>query len=274
MKKITAVIIEDVETEAQALKLTINEELPAIEVVGIAHSYHSAIELILKLRPTILFMDIRLGGTYESFDVVNELYKNEFTRFVPVFVTAYGSEEYAVRTIDYAGAMYFRKPLSNEKLQKAMERIVSQLRLNTFNYDMNQEQVEQMLGQLRKNQSPERVAVRDEEGCQVMVKMEDVVYIMAELGKTFFILNNSEEIVSNETLKYHEEHFTKDYDFFRIHNAILLNLAYLKKYHHSSLTVYLNIDSNGFKPQKASQRQGKRLKDYLKLKDLNDFLDD
>ena len=259
MQEITAVIIEDVLTEVEALKLIIREELPTIKIIGEACSYKSGVELIMKTKPIVLFMDIKLGGTLESFDVINEVYQRGYTQFVPIFITAYGSEEYATKTIDYAGGQYFRKPLDNQKLQKAMQKILEQLTLNTFNFEINKAQIEQILEQLRSNKSPEKVSVRDDEGSQVMVEMKKVIYLEAEGGKTCFVLNNDELVTSNKNLKYYDDCFSKDYNFFRIHDSILLNLNFLKKYTHKTYLVQLITGAK----LKASQRQGKELKAYL-----------
>ena len=55
MDEVTAVIIEDVIKEMDALKYTIKEQFPHVNIVGEAYSYQSAIDLILRIRPLVIF---------------------------------------------------------------------------------------------------------------------------------------------------------------------------------------------------------------------------
>ncbi|MEY4540558.1 MAG: hypothetical protein RLZZ306_2315, partial [Bacteroidota bacterium] len=147
MESITAVIIEDIPEEMETLRMILEEEFPQIVILGTANSAESAVELIERTRPMLLFMDIKLGGDVESFDVIKQFYEKGFKRFIPIFMTAYGSESYAIEAMKYAniGARYFKKPISNEMVRNAVEGCLEQLVLNTFNFDLDFEKMQQIL---------------------------------------------------------------------------------------------------------------------------------
>jgi two-component system, LytTR family, response regulator len=142
MDEVTAVIIEDVIEEMDALKYMIHEQFPHVNILGEAYSYQSAIELILRTRPLVIFTDIRLGGDLEAFDVISHVKEQGFSRFIPVFITAYGTENYAIRGLKYFGGLYVKKPLNGDNIKEMMGDVFRKLQERTFNFDLNDEKME------------------------------------------------------------------------------------------------------------------------------------
>jgi two-component system LytT family response regulator len=92
---------------------------PAIEVVGEADHPDTALPLVESLRPDVLFLDIQMAGA-NAFDLLSRL--DDCPRIV--FTTAYS--EYAVRSFDYDTVDYLLKPISQERLAQAVERLLRQ----------------------------------------------------------------------------------------------------------------------------------------------------
>lgn len=116
MTVIDAVLVDD-EPPARALLRDLLSEHPEVRVVGEAGSVTEAADLIHRLRPSLVFLDIRLGRA-NGFDLLAQL-PQPAPRIV--FVTAYG--QYAVRAFDNEAVDYLLKPLEPARLRRTVERL-------------------------------------------------------------------------------------------------------------------------------------------------------
>ena len=116
MSSLDAVLVDD-EAPARALLRDLLGEHPQVRVVGEAGSVAEAAELIHRLRPGIVFLDIRLGRA-NGFELLSQL-PQPAPRVV--FVTAYG--QYAVRAFDNEAVDYLLKPLDPARLKRTVDRL-------------------------------------------------------------------------------------------------------------------------------------------------------
>ncbi|MCD2422818.1 LytTR family DNA-binding domain-containing protein [Niabella pedocola] len=114
-----AVIIEDESLIAEEMKANIAAVADDVQVIEMLPSLKTARRWFMNnAAPDLLFMDIRLsdGLSFELFD--------EFTLNCPViFCTAY--EEYAIRAFKVNGVDYLLKPVQEEDLKKAIDKVRS-----------------------------------------------------------------------------------------------------------------------------------------------------
>src|SRR5689334_10411125 len=112
-----ALIIEDENLIAAEMRDTIARLAPDVEVLDILPSLKASRKWFMSnAEPDLLFLDIKLsdGLSFELFD--------QFALQCPViFCTAY--EEYAVRAFRVNGVDYLLKPVQEEELQKAIEKV-------------------------------------------------------------------------------------------------------------------------------------------------------
>jgi DNA-binding LytR/AlgR family response regulator len=112
-----ALIIEDEQLIAAEMQETIGTVAPDIEVLDIIPSLKAARKwLMANKEPDLLFMDIKLsdGISFELFD--------QFPLKCPIiFCTAY--EEYAIRAFKVNGVDYLLKPVQEEDLKKAINKV-------------------------------------------------------------------------------------------------------------------------------------------------------
>jgi len=112
-----AVIIEDERLVAEEMKSAIQQVAPHVDVICVLPSLKQARTwLDNNALPDFFFMDIKLadGISFELFDT------HKIT--VPViFCTAY--EEYAVRAFKVSGVDYLLKPVQEEELAIAIEKV-------------------------------------------------------------------------------------------------------------------------------------------------------
>lgn len=121
-----AVIIEDESLIADEMKATIAEVATDVQVQQVLPSLKAAKKWFMQNpEPDVLFMDIKLsdGLSFELF--------SQFDLKCPViFCTAY--EEYAIRAFKVNGVDYLLKPVQEDDLHKAIEKVRQQQRNKSF----------------------------------------------------------------------------------------------------------------------------------------------
>jgi two-component system, LytTR family, response regulator len=110
-----AVIVDD-ERLARAKLRAMLEHYPQISIAGEADSAEAAFRLINEERPDAVFLDIQMPGE-SGFDLVNRLERP--VRII--FVTAF--DEYAIRAFEINALDYLLKPVTQERLTRAVERL-------------------------------------------------------------------------------------------------------------------------------------------------------
>lgn len=113
---IKAIIVDDEAPARREMRRLLDAHAGAIAVVGEARDLDTARGLLLRTRPDVVFLDIRLGKTsgFELLDDVDE-------ETAVVFVTAY--DDYAVRAFDASAVDYLVKPVEPERLARSVARL-------------------------------------------------------------------------------------------------------------------------------------------------------
>lgn len=115
-----ALIADDEAHLAEHLRLRLNHVWPELEVLPLAGNGVEALRVINEEEPEVAFLDIRMPGLTGI-----ELAKRIDTRTHVVFVTAF--DQYAVEAFDREVVDYLLKPVSDERLAKAVERLQRKL---------------------------------------------------------------------------------------------------------------------------------------------------
>lgn len=126
------VLLVDDESLARQRLAKMLESLQGYTVVGEADNGAQALQRIQELKPDIVFMDIRMPGIdgLEAARVIASDAESFGCRVI--FTTAY--DEYALAAFDLQAVGYLLKPVSRDKLEKALEqaaRVVLQKRLGS-----------------------------------------------------------------------------------------------------------------------------------------------
>lgn len=119
----TALIAEDEPLLAQALQAELARAWPALQVLATVGDGEAAVAHALRLRPDVLFLDIRMPGQ-TGLQAAAEL-ADEWPEGVPfpalVFVTAF--DAYAVGAFEAQAVDYVLKPVQPERLARTVQRV-------------------------------------------------------------------------------------------------------------------------------------------------------
>jgi DNA-binding LytR/AlgR family response regulator len=111
----TAILAEDELPQRQELRAMLSELWPELNVLAECDDGLSALDAVQRLKPQVLFLDIRMPGV-SGLEVARAAGRDCHV----IFVTAY--EEYALRAFDEGAIDYLQKPVSRERLMRSIER--------------------------------------------------------------------------------------------------------------------------------------------------------
>ena len=118
--KASAVIADDEAHLAEHLRARLAQLWPELDVLPLAANGVEALRAINEEEPEVAFLDIRMPGLTGI-----ELARRIDMRTHVVFVTAF--DQYAVEAFDRDVADYLLKPVTDERLAKAVERLQRKL---------------------------------------------------------------------------------------------------------------------------------------------------
>jgi len=110
-----ALIVDD-ERLARAELTRLLRAHPEIEIAGEARNAEEALELIARLAPDLLFLDIQMPGM-SGFELLERLEQ------VPqvIFTTAY--DQYAIQAFEVCALDYLLKPIAPNRLAAALAKL-------------------------------------------------------------------------------------------------------------------------------------------------------
>lgn len=121
IRSITAVIIDDDPFASSHLKTLLRNKTTEVGVLAVANSAEQGLELITKLSPDVVFLDIEMPGM-NGFELLRRL---PTVNFDVIFTTSH--EHYAVKAIRYSAVDYLIKPIDASELQEAVAKVIVKL---------------------------------------------------------------------------------------------------------------------------------------------------
>lgn len=216
---IAAIIIDDELKGRKLLEVLIEKHCPMVNIIGQASSAKEGKELIEQLNPDLVFLDVEMPGG-SGFDLLNQL--NE-VNFSLIFTTAFN--QYAIKAIKFSAVDYLLKPIDEEELVKAVNKVVKKEKSRDIT-----DEVKNMIQHYQKPQSlNNKIALSTMEGLE-FVEIDKIIRCEADSKYTFVYVKDKKKLHVTKNLKEFEE-LLNEYNFFRIHHSHLVNLSYITKYH-------------------------------------------
>lgn len=121
MKKIRVLLVDDHALIRAGIRALL-ERVELLEVVGEAGDGHHALDLIEKLRPDVVLLDLTLPGL-SGFEVL-KITSEKFPKVHMIVLTAHDEEEYAFQALRAGAAGYLPKSAASSELRLAIEHVM------------------------------------------------------------------------------------------------------------------------------------------------------
>ncbi|MBU0676113.1 MAG: LytTR family DNA-binding domain-containing protein [Proteobacteria bacterium] len=226
MKPVRALIADDEAILRTHLRTTLTEIWPDLELCGEAENGIEARDLILKTRPDIAFLDIRMPGL-TGLEVAAEA--PEQCRIV--FITAY--DQYAIEAFDHAALDYLLKPLSVERLTKTVARLRQEIQAPPGSDHAFRSTVESLLRNLGKPVSPgflDWIKVRHGEGIKLL-PVDEISFFRASDKYTEVMTASAEHLIRISIKQLAEQ--LDPAKFWQIHRKTMVNVGKITKVNRS-----------------------------------------
>lgn len=251
---IRTVVVDD-ESPAREELVYILEKQKEVQVIGQASHGLEAINLNRKLKPDLIFLDIKMPKL-NGIEVANRLLKEPHVPYI-VFVTAY--EEYALEAFEVNAMDYILKPVCEERLQRGLNKIIDRMRNENRDY---YNRLNKLLEDLNSTESMNIISVYNS-GKLIPLEHKDIIYATVE-DKSTVIISTKGKFTINCTLGELDNRLNSLH-FFRSHKSYLINLDMIESiepWFNSTFNVKLkNID----KKLPVSRSQSKDFKDIMNI---------
>ncbi|MBX7053020.1 MAG: LytTR family DNA-binding domain-containing protein [Flavobacteriales bacterium] len=216
---IRAVLIDDEASNRDVLRKLLTRFCPEVEIVGEAAHANAGYELIHKVKPDLVFLDIQMPQG-NAFSMLNKFSTIDFRI---IFVTSY--DQYAVKAIKFSALDYLLKPVEVDDLIQAVERAKSTI-IKTENQTS---QVVHLLNNAKEVELEKSLAIHDR-GKVRFIRIGDIAFMESDVNYAIIHLQNGEKIVTSRILKELEE-VLEDYKLFlRINKSCIVNVNCVTQY--------------------------------------------
>jgi two-component system LytT family response regulator len=214
IQTLRALIIDD-EMSAILLLEEMLKKLDGITVLGFAQNIEDGLNFILKSRPDIIFLDIKLNEE-NGFELINKLKSYDIDPFI-VMVTGY--DQFGMEALKAGAFDYLLKPVDPNELLKVISRFrqkqptavhaepVRKIRFNTI-------------------------------GGFILVHPDEILFCQAEANYTDIILTNQNKHTISMNIGSIEKVLIKPL-FFRISRSAIINVRYLAEINRSKRACLL-----------------------------------
>jgi two-component system, LytTR family, response regulator LytT len=232
-------LVEDEPLALKRIRSILEVNLPDWNVVDTAQSVK---ELELALfnihKYDLIVCDIHLadGLCFKAF-------KGKQINIPVIFVTAY--DQYALQSFEYNGIDYVLKPIEEERLLKAFDK-VKRFGFNFEKPSLPQEFIRGFLENYSTRVYKKRFLTKI--GTRFSYVMADsVAYFYAEEGITYLVESgNSQKYMIDHSLNELQNDLLDPNKFYRINRSMIINLDNLiemKPYHNGRLVLYMKAKS-------------------------------
>lgn len=238
---IQAILVDDEKLAREGLK-NLLKEFPDVQIIGEASNAEEALELIDKLKPQLVFLDVQMPEK-TGFDLLEDLIETPAI----IFTTAY--DEYALKAFEVNALDYLLKPVVKERLAEAVQKAKKQIE------EQQQNRNRQML------LPTEKVFIRDGDRCWY-IKLEDI-RLIESAGNYAKIYFDKYQPLIHRTLNSLDERLS-DQLFFRANRQQIVNLNFLDKIEPFFNSGFLFFMKDGTKIE-VSRRQAVKFKEKMSL---------
>jgi two-component system LytT family response regulator len=239
---IKAVVIDDEMKARDILKKLVSRYCPKIEIIGEANSIESGFDLITKLKPSLVFLDIHLD-TQNSFDLLSKFPAIPFDIIFTSGHSEFGVPAFKVNAIDY-----LLKPIDSDDLVIAVEKVIKKHNLE---------------GALNQDEDDKLIPIHNNDVVQYL-NSSTICSLEAENNYSQIFTLEEKKYMASKTLGDMEDLLKDTNHFIRIHRSIIINTKFITSY--SKSEPFCVTLANG-KTYEISRRKKSEVLAFLKNKE-------
>lgn len=219
MDQLKTILIDDEPRGISSMQKLLQINCPEINVIGSFTDADEAIQMIKKLNPDLVFLDIAMP-VKNGFELLKELKGQSFE---VIFVTAHN--QFMIEAFHFSAIDYLLKPVEDNLLVDAVNRARKRIDEKTGNKN-----VETFLHNLKQKHSPQKMklCIPSLKGFQV-IELDDILYAESSGNYTNLYFSNKAMVCTSKPMHEYERSL-EDAGFVRIHKSILVNLLHVKEY--------------------------------------------
>jgi DNA-binding LytR/AlgR family response regulator len=221
MAMIKAIIVDEHQAIGQIENL-LKELWPELVICGRGESGPEALDLVRKHKPHLAIMEVRLP-VFCGMQVARKIAGSCQVVFTSDF------EHYAANAYDSGALDYLLKPVSRERLQKAIRRAKRQLALSNVTSlpdNRTNSQTRPDASNYRKPDNIQWVCSRNR-GRSKLIAVEKVFYFKSDNKYTLVITDEGETLI-NKTIKCLADGLDRK-KFWQIHRSVIVNVEHIEK---------------------------------------------
>lgn len=247
---IRTLIVDDEPVARQVLRDELRDA-DDIEIVAEAEDGNAALAAIERVRPELIFLDLKMPGM-GGFEVIRRLPEGVLP--MVVIVTAY--DEHAVRAFELGALDYLLKPVSRERLEKALERVRARRG--------HKAEVAESL--VRLGDAADRPAGRSRKVVgragdeYYLLDLDEVLAFQAE-REIVWVITSHQRYMATQTLQAIDRRLAGP-GFQRVHRGALVNVNHVRKMTPLSSQRWMLTLSNG-QEFIVSKRQARTVREIL-----------
>ncbi len=227
MRTRRVVIADDEPLARERLRLLLASDT-GYELIGEAADGDAALELIVRDRPEIVFLDVQMPGL-DGLEVVELLATAENdSNYAPVIIFVTAFDEYAVRAFDASATDYLRKPFDADRFHRALRRAEERLAARQTGHNTVEPELKAFLETLRREREyPERFIVRGPKGAY-FVRIADIQWVDAQANYVRLHASGRAHFV-RDTMKAFEQRLDPR-DFVRVNRSVIVNIDHIERF--------------------------------------------
>jgi len=224
---IRAVIVDDEPTARRTLQNLIESYTEEVEVVALAEDVLSAVKVINKTNPDLVFLDVQMPN-YSGFSLIDYF---DDIQFKIVFTTAY--EEHAQKAFLEGASGYLLKPIDIDDLNKSIENVKDVIQKEQLDFNIKDNM------SFNLNLKSKELTLPSVGGL-IKLNLDEILYFEAKGRHVLIHLNDDTSLLANLSLKAIQE-LLKRTTFIRIQKSYIVNFSHLKRYtkgKEATITLY------------------------------------
>ncbi len=254
---ISTVIVDDEQLASEEL-LYLLKDFPDVEVAATGTNGFEAYDLIEKLEPDLVFLDVQVPGM-DGLTVIRKLREKDIP--LPYFILATAYDQYAIEAFTLEAMDYLLKPIEKDRLAVTIERArraISEKAAKAAPLEPP------ATGPGRAGLQRTKLLVKSNNR-NFIVDASDVIYATIDDGLITIVAATLEGQSNYRTIEELQSNLDPDV-FWRVHRSFLVNINRIKEVIPWFKSSYqLRMDDKRQTEIPVSRVQTKRLRALLKL---------